>query len=105
MFRPQRIAPATKVDRVSKGGGWPDGAEEHGRDRRTSLESALDLRLRVLLHDLLRDKSHGQVAELLGISYETLVRSLETGWLTEAEVCRGRGPAGPCQCRGAPGRA
>ena len=33
----------------------------------TSLESALDLRLRVLLHDLLRNKSHGQVAELLGI--------------------------------------
>ncbi len=47
-----------------------------------SLESVLDLRLRSLLHDLLREKSRSQVAEQLGISYKTLVRSLESGRLT-----------------------
>ncbi len=48
----------------------------------TSLESVLDLRLRALLHDLLREKSRGRVAEQLGVSYKTLVRSLESGRLT-----------------------
>ena len=52
------------------------------QERSRSLESLRHLRLMALLRDLERDEGRVKTAELLGISYRTLVRAVESGRLT-----------------------
>ena len=47
-----------------------------------SLESLRDLRLRALLRDLVSDEGRVRAAELLGVSYRTLVRAVESDELS-----------------------
>ena len=47
-----------------------------------SLESMLELRLLALLHDLVTSRGPMQTAELLGVNYKTVARSMEAGRLS-----------------------
>ncbi len=47
-----------------------------------SLESVLELRLLALLHDLVTSRGPMETAELLGVNYKTVARSMEAGRLS-----------------------
>ena len=56
--------------------------EDLAQERSRSLESLRHLRLMALLHDLVDDEGRVEAAELLGVSYRTLVRAVQSGKLT-----------------------